>query len=144
MNYTIDKLLKRLEDANVCNDSLGGLSEEDRFIIEFDAKNNDVVANYLYFIHKEVLEHKELLNSGADEYPYTYKIEDKGNGKYKVEFSICDILVYGDSVAIIALEEYGYVEYNELYFDKYSMGTWCVGTLNVVEVINLITSVKKI
>lgn len=143
MNYTVDKLLKRLEDANVCDDSLGGLSEEDRFIIEFDAKNNDVVANYLYFIHKEVLEHKELLNSGADEYPYTYKIEDKGNGKYKVEFSIGDILVYGDSVAIIALEEYGYVGYNELYFDRYAEVFCHLNVFDILEVINLITSVKK-
>lgn len=140
MNYTVDKLLKRLEDANVCDDSLGGLSEEDRFIIEFDAKNNDVVANYLYFIHKEVL------NNVKDEkygYPFTYKIEDKGNGKYKLEFSIGDILYYGDPVAIVALEEYGYVGYNELYFDRYAEVFCHLNVFDILEVINLITSVKK-
>ena len=141
MNYTVDKLLKRLQDANICDDSLGGLSEEDRFIIEFDAKNNDVVANYLYFIHKEVL------NNVKDEkygYPYTYKIEDKGNGKYKLEFSIGDILCYNDPVSIIALEEYNYVGYDELYFDMYAEVFCHLNIFDILEVINLITSVKKI
>ena len=85
MNYTVNKLLKRIEDANVCDYSMDFYTqvEEDRYAIEFDTKNitnKDVVANYLYFLIKEVSETKE------GEYPYTYKIEDKGNGKYKIEF----------------------------------------------------------
>ena len=77
------------------------------------------------------------------EYPYTYKIEDKGNGKYKIEFSVGDILYYGDPVAIIALEEYGLIGYNKLYFDKYNRG-FVLNVFDMIEVIQSIVSVKKI
>lgn len=142
MNYTVNKLLKRIEDANVCDYSMDFYVqvEEDRYAIEFDTKNianKDVVANYLYFLIKEVSETKE------GEYPYTYKIEDKGNGKYKIEFSIGDILYYGDLVAIIALEEYGLIGYNKLYFDKYSRG-FVLNVFDMIEVIQSIVSIKKI
>ena len=142
MNYTVNKLLKRIEDANVCDYSMDFYTqvEEDRYAIEFDTKNitnKDVVANYLYFLIKEVSETKE------GEYPYTYKIEDKGNGKYKIEFSIGDVLYYGDPVAIIALEEYGLIEYNKLYFDKYGRG-FVLNVFDMIEVIQSIVSVKKI
>ena len=142
MNYTVNKLLKRIEDANVCDYSMDFYTqvEEDRYAIEFDTKNitnKDVVANYLYFLIKEVSETKE------GEYPYTYKIEDKGNGKYKIEFSIGDVLYYGDPVAIIALEEYGLIGYNKLYFDKYSRG-FVLNAFDMIEVIQSIVSIKKI
>ena len=142
MNYTVNKLLKRIEDANVCDYSMDFYTqvEEDRYAIEFDTKNitnKDVVANYLYFLIKEVSETKE------GEYPYTYKIEDKGNGKYKIEFSIGDILYYGDPVVIIALEEYGLIGYNKLYFDKYSRG-FVLNVFDMSEVIQSIVSIKKI
>lgn len=142
MNYTVNKLLKRIEDVNVCDYSMDFYAEieEDRYAIEFDTKNitnKDVVANYLYFLIKEVSETKE------GEYPYTYKIEDKGNGKYKIEFSIGDILYYGDPVAITALEEYGLIEYNKLYFDKYSRG-FVLNIFDIIEVIQSIVSIKKI
>lgn len=142
MNYTANKLLKRIEDANVCDYSIDFYAqvEEDRYAIEFDTKNimnKDVVANYLYFLIKEVSETKE------GEYPYTYKIEDKGNGKYKIEFSIGDILYYGDPVAIITLEEYGLIGYNKLYFDKYSRG-FVLNVFDMIEVIQSIVSIKKI
>lgn len=142
MNYTVNKLLKRIEDANVCDYSMDFYAEieEDRYALEFDTKNimnKDVVANYLYFLIKEVSETKE------GEYPYTYKIEDKGNGKYKIEFSIGDILYYGDPVAIIALEEYGLIEYNKLYFDKYNRG-FVLNVFDMIEIIQSIVSIKKI
>lgn len=142
MNYTVNKLLKRIEDANVCDYSMDFYTqvEEDRYAIEFDTKNitnKDVVANHLYFLIKEVSETKE------GEYPYTYKIEDKGNGKYKIEFSVGDILYYGDPVAIIALEEYGLIEYNKLYLDKYSRG-FVLNVFDIIEVIQSIVSIKKI
>ena len=142
MNYTVNKLLKRIEDANVCDYSMDFYTqvEEDRYAIEFDTQNitnKDVVANYLYFLIKEVSETKE------GEYPYTYKIEDKGNGKYKIEFSIGDVLYYGDPVAIIALEEYGLIEYNKLYFDKYGRG-FVLNVFDMIEVIQSIVSIKKI
>ena len=142
MNYTVNKLLKRIEDANVCDYSMDFYTqvEEDRYAIEFDTKNitnKDVVANYLYFLIKEVSKTKE------GEYPYTYKIEDKGNGKYKIEFSIGDVLYYGDPVAIIALEEYGLIGYNKLYFDKYNRG-FVLNVFDMIEVIQSIVSIKKI
>ena len=142
MNYTVNKLLKRIEDANVCDYSMDFYTqvEEDRYAIEFDTKNitnKDVVANYLYFLIKEVSETKE------GEYPYTYKIEDKGNGKYKIEFSIGDVLYYGDPVALRALEEYGLIGYNKLYFDKYNR-CFVLNVFYMIEVIQSIVSIKKI